>query len=248
MDSFAPLDTCLDANELVRRIQASTEKQRVSLSRELHDEMGGLLVSAVMDIAYTEQNLKMDDQLRQRLARVRSALAEAIDLKREIIENLRPTLLDNFGLIEAIKWELKHECGRAQLACTGSYPDVEPAFTQEAAIGLFRIVQESLIIALRQPAVKAAQVAFEIDQDEVRITVSHDGETSSDAALSNEDFFAICVIAHRVHALGGRMIVTNREQGGAEYYANLPLAELTSPGSASEARSGGNVRDTPLRV
>jgi signal transduction histidine kinase len=229
MESFAPLDTCLDANELVTRIQASTERDRASLSRELHDEMGGLLVSAVMDIAYTEQNLNMDDRLRQRLVRVRGALAEAIDLKREIIENLRPTLLDNFGLIEAIKWELKHECARTQLACTGSYPDAEPAFTQEAAIGLFRIVQESLIIALRQPGVKATQVAFQIDQDEAHITISHDGDTSSEAALSNDDFFAMCVIAHRVQALGGRMIVTNRDQGGAAYYAALPLAELTAP-------------------
>jgi signal transduction histidine kinase len=235
MDSFAPLDSCPDANEMVTRIQAGTEKDRALLSRELHDEMGGLLVSAVMDIAYTEQNLQMDDRLRQRLARVRSALAEAIDLKREIIENLRPTLLDNFGLIEAIKWEVKHECARTQLACTGSYPDKEPTFTQEAAIGLFRIAQESLKIALRQPSVKATHIAIALDAGEAHIAVSHDGEANSVADLARDDFFAICVIAHRVHALGGRMTVNNRDQGGAVYYATLPLAELTSPSRAQAA-------------
>jgi signal transduction histidine kinase len=227
MESFAPLDTCPDTNELVTRIQAATESDRASLSRELHDEMGGLLVSAVMDIAYTEQNLNMDDGLRQRLTRVRGALAEAIDLKRGIIENLRPTLLDNVGLIEAIKWELKHACTRTHLRCTGTYPEIEPAFTQEAAIGLFRIVQESLALALRQPRATATHVVFEIFEDEAHITVSYDGEVSSEAPLSTEDFFAICVIAHRVQALGGRLIVTTRDQGGAAYQATLPLAELT---------------------
>lgn len=235
VNSFAPLDSCPAANEMVTRIQAWTEKDRAMLSRELHDEMGGLLVSAVMDIAYTEQNLQMDDRLRQRLARVRSALAEAIDLKREIIENLRPTLLDNFGLLEAIKWEVKHECARTQLVCTGSYPDSEPTFTQDAAIGLFRIVQESLQIALRQPGVKTTQIAFRIDRDEAHIAVSHDGETSSAVNLASDDFFAICVIAHRVHAFGGRMTVTNPDQGGAVYSATLPLAELTSPNRAQAA-------------
>ena len=151
-----PLDSCPDITQMICHLQASAEKDRTALSRELHDEMGGLLVSAVMDLAFTEQNASIDDGMRQRLVRVRHSLTEAIDLKRQMIEKLRPSILDNFGLIEALKWEVKQDCARAQLRCNESYPDLVPAFTQEATITLFRIAQESLKVALRQPLVKAS--------------------------------------------------------------------------------------------
>jgi len=57
--------------------------------------------SAVMDVAFAEQALPIDDRVRQRLTRVRTTLTDAIDLKRKAIEELRPSILDNFGLFEA---------------------------------------------------------------------------------------------------------------------------------------------------
>ena len=152
MELFAPVDNCPDANDMVSYLQTSAEEVRTSLSRKLHDELGGLLVSAVMDIGFGEQALPADDPLRQRLARVRSTLADAIDLKRKTTEFLRPSMLDNFGLFEAIKWEVKDRCRRAQLPCNEIYPDREPAFTQEASTALFRVAQESLTVAFRQPS------------------------------------------------------------------------------------------------
>src|ERR1700689_1587309 len=103
MESFAPLDSCPDANELVAYVHASAEKVHARLSRQLHDEMGGLLVSAVMDVSFAEQTLPNDDRLRQRLARARATLAAAIDLQRKTVESLRPSILDNFGLFGAIR-------------------------------------------------------------------------------------------------------------------------------------------------
>ena len=97
-----------DTQQLVEYLQGSAESERVSLSRELHDELGGLLVSVVMDVAFAEQNLQIDDGLRRRLGRVRHSLAQAIDLKRRMIEHLRPSILDNFGLFQALRWEAQN--------------------------------------------------------------------------------------------------------------------------------------------
>jgi signal transduction histidine kinase len=112
------------------------------------------------------------------------------------------------------------------LPCSESYPNVEPKFTPDAAIALFRIVQESLGVALRHPSVKAAHVALDIDTDTMRIGVSHDGEASTQAPVP-DDLLAICSIAHRAHALGGRMRVTRVTGGGVQYSTTLPLARLT---------------------
>jgi signal transduction histidine kinase len=226
MDSINPLDGGPDATELIAYLQASAEKTRAYFSRELHGELGGLLVAVALDIAFVEQALPHDDQLRQRLARARSTLAAAIELKRKTVEALRPSILDNFGLFEAIKWEVKNESARTRLPCSESYPNVEPKFTPDAAIALFRIAQESLGVALRHPSVKTVHVALDIDTDTVRIGVSHDGEASHQTPAT-EDLFAICSIAYRAHALGGRMNVTRVPGGGAQYSTTVPLARLT---------------------
>jgi signal transduction histidine kinase len=225
MQSFVPLQNCPDANEMVDHLQVSLENARGSLSRQLHDEMGGLLVSAVMDVAFAEQNMPIDDQLRVRLGRVRRTLAEAIDLKRKIIESLRPSLLDNFGLFAALKWEVKHACHGANLAYSETYPDVEPDFTKEASISLFRIAQGSFSVALRQPSVTAARLSLDVDGDVLNIAVCHDGATCV-KTFAQDDAIAICSIAHRVHALGGEMAVTGIDGGGARYSARFPLAQL----------------------
>jgi signal transduction histidine kinase len=240
MDSFAPLESCPDANELVAYLHASAEKVHARLSRQLHDEMGGLLVSAVMDVSFAEQALPNDDRLRQRLARARDTLAAAIDLKRRTIEALRPSILDNFGLFEAIKWEVKQESRHTRLPCTEIYPSFEPAFSPDAAIALFRIAQESLRVALRQPAVKAIHVALYIGGDTFRIDIKHDGN-ASEQMLAHDDIFAICSIAHRVRALGGRMAVTAITGGGALYSATLSLARLTASQPKSGAKAASKV-------
>jgi signal transduction histidine kinase len=236
MEFIAPLNSCPDAYEMVAYLQALAEQTRAHFAKELHDEMGGLLVSAVMDVAFAEQALPADDRLRQRLARARGTLAAAIDLKHRTIETLRPSILDNFGLFEAIRWEVKQESRRTHVPVSETYPAFEPSFLPDAAIALFRIAQESLGVALRQPAVKTIQVALDIGGDTLRIGVKHDGKTT-DQMLSQDDIFLICSIAHRAHGLGGRMTVTAVTGGGAFYSTKLPLAQLVTSQSKSPART-----------
>jgi signal transduction histidine kinase len=216
------LDKCPGAKEMVEYLHKLTEKNRARVARELHDGMGGLLVAVVMDIAFAEQNDRLDDHLRQRLERMRRTVTEAIDLKRKIIEDLRPSLLDNFGLFDALRWEIKHAGLRSRIPCSETYPEVELRLTKEASIGLFRIVQESLQLALDRRATSAVQIALRVADDSLHFTIASDCVPGARAA-EEDDAFAICSILHRVHSLGGRTI-TN---GDFSYSAILPLARLT---------------------
>ncbi len=94
--------------ELSTHLQNVAEREKASLARELHDELGGLLVGARMDISWAEQHhAKSDPDLKLRLHRVQQNLSAGVDLKRRIIEELRPTLLDNVGLFAALRWQMK---------------------------------------------------------------------------------------------------------------------------------------------
>ena len=92
--------------ELSTHLQSVAEREKASLARELHDELGGLLVGARMDISWAEQHLSGDNpDLKLRLHRVQQNLSAGVDLKRRIIDELRPTLLDDIGLFAALRWQ-----------------------------------------------------------------------------------------------------------------------------------------------
>lgn len=79
----------------------------VPASRELHDALGGLLVAARMDLSWLEERVNSDDpEVRAYFGRIQQALEHGFDIKRRVIENLRPTLLDNLGLFSALRWQV----------------------------------------------------------------------------------------------------------------------------------------------
>ena len=94
---------------------------------------------------------------------------------------------------------------------------------REALIGLFRIGQEFLNIALGQPSVSTIHITVAVDADALRIVVSHDGR----AALSQNDEFAIRSTAHRAQTFDGQLSLRKFDEEGAVYCAQLPLARLT---------------------
>jgi signal transduction histidine kinase len=141
-----PGNPAASASSLIEHIQGVMEHQKALLARDLHDELGGLLVGAVMDLAWAEQHMSAPPaELKQKLLRARQTLAAAIDMKRKLIEELRPTLLDNVGLFAALRWHVQAACKRAGIACIIDVPEDEQRFLPNVPIALFRIVQEAFI-------------------------------------------------------------------------------------------------------
>ena len=121
-------------------MQQLSEKEKASLARELHDELGGLLIAVKMDVSWLQKRWPVtpDPDIQMRWQRVFKVLDDGVDFKRRIVENLRPTLLDNMGLLPAVRWITQETCSRAGLHHTESYPDVAPLLADAAAIMVFR--------------------------------------------------------------------------------------------------------------
>jgi signal transduction histidine kinase len=211
--------------ELSTHLQSVAEREKASLARELHDELGGLLVGARMDISWAEQHLAgCDPDIKQRLHRVQQNLSAGVDLKRRIIEELRPTLLDNVGLFAALRWQLKVSCGSAGLKCTESFPDDEPKFTSEAAIALFRIAQEAFTNILKHSAAKSMDITLNMDGDEIVMLIWDDGKGIPAGRLTATGSHGMASMRHRVRALGGRLDVRSGASGGTTLLVQIPAA------------------------
>jgi signal transduction histidine kinase len=219
--------------ELSTHLQSVSEREKADLARELHDELGGLLVGARMDISWAEQHLGPGDvDLKQRLNRVQQNLSAGIDLKRRIIEELRPTLLDNVGFIAALRWQLKETCARAGLTCNEYFPDEEPKLSADAAIALFRIAQESFATIIKRSAAKTVDVTLDIDDDTVVFRITDDGRGISNPS-SDIDVHVLASMRHRIRALGGTFEVSGTAAGGI-LDVRIPAAHALRPVAETE--------------
>jgi len=218
-----------DLSELSTHLQSLAEKERSALSRELHDELGGLLVAARMDVSWLEERLPTaDPDIQAHFKRVHEALQAGVELKRRVVENLRPTLLDNLGLFPALRWQVADTCGRAGLRCTEHYPhEDELTLTPEASIAIFRIVQESLTNILKHAKAQNVEVAIQVQGPTLVLSVRDDGiglPLDRRRALRSH---GLASMRHRAIALGGQWRIIRRAERGTEVEVRLPLERIT---------------------
>jgi signal transduction histidine kinase len=211
--------------ELSTHLQNVSEREKASLARELHDELGGLLVGARMDISWAELHLASSDpDLKLRLHRVQQNLAAGVDLKRRIIEELRPTLLDNVGLFAALRWQMKETCGSAGIACIESYPDEEPHFKSEASIALFRIAQEAFTNILKHASARTVDISLDMDDETLLMRISDDGVGIQAGQFTDIASHGLASMRHRIRALGGRLDLRSPASGGTMLLVQIPIA------------------------
>jgi len=219
-----------ELSELSTHLQTVAEQEKSALSRELHDELGGLLVAARMDVSWLEDRLPSeDDEVRAHFRRVHETLQAGVDVKRRVVENLRPSLLDNLGVFPALRWQVADTCGRAGLQCIERYPEDEPALTPEASITVFRIVQEALTNIVRHARARCVRIAIELQRDTLLVRIRDDGIGLSPERLRAPRSHGLAAMRHRAIGLGGQWRVRAAEGGGTEIEVRLPGARVLAP-------------------
>jgi signal transduction histidine kinase len=229
----APRDPVTPASSLIEHIQGVMEHQKALLARDLHDELGGLLVGAVMDLAWAEQHMSAPPaELKQKLVRARQTLAAAIDMKRKLIEELRPTLLDNVGLFAALRWHVQAACKRAGTTCIIDVPEDERRFLPNVPIALFRIVQEALAVIVARKPVASAEFNVTVDRRDLAILIRGDaaGEPSEEGSGVNTDVHYLAAIQQRVASLKGEFHHDYIPAVGTRIAVRVPLELTILPG------------------
>jgi protein-histidine pros-kinase len=229
-----------ELSELSTSLQRVSERERSSLARELHDELGGLLIAIKMDLAQlkTQVDLSKPD-VKARWERIQSTLSAGIDLKRRVIEQLRPSLLDNMGLIAALKWQAGEICSGAKLALSEHYPEVEPTITPEASITIFRIAQEALTNIVKHAHATQVEVALVLTNDKLVLQIEDNGVGIADGQEHVAGSHGIAGMKHRLKSYGGQFILEQRIPQGTRLVANLPMRNV-----AGDSRSNGIQRET----
>lgn len=217
-------------SNLSSELQRVSEREKQALARELHDELGSLLIAAKMDVSWLRRRLAVDEpDVRLRWERVLAGLDEGVNLKRRVVEHLRPTLLDNLGLVPALKWVLEESCGRAGIGCTERYPAEELRLTDDASIAVFRVVQESLTNIVRHSGASNVELTVELGGGDLVVRIRDDGRGISPEKLSNViGSHGLASMRHRITSLGGQWRIQSLPDGGTLIVARLPLQAVVA--------------------
>lgn len=210
-----------ELSALSTHLQELSEKEKSELARNLHDELGGLLTAAKMDLSWLQSRVP-DPALQDRLAQLGAVLDEAMDLKRRVVEDLRPSLLDHFGLPTALRAYVDAACAKAGLRTELALPDDGAPMPKETAIALFRIVQEGVTNIIRHAGARTVTLIFALEHDGCRFSLRDDGRGFDAADPKFRWSHGIMGMRQRVRALGGQFEVESTPGAGTTLRVSIP--------------------------
>jgi signal transduction histidine kinase len=213
-----------ELSELSNHLQMVREEEKTRLARDIHDELGGVLVSAKMDVSWVEDRLTdVDPEIASKLRRAQESLDAGVALKRKIIEELRPSLLDNLGLGAAIEWLAHQMCDRAGIEPVINVPLDAPTLPPAMSIALYRITQEALTNVIKYAKAKKVEIDLVQTSDAVSLVISDDGIGIPEGAQNNRLSHGISGMRHRVRALRGEFSIHGTPGRGTMIEVTLPL-------------------------
>jgi signal transduction histidine kinase len=221
--------------QLSVHLQDMLEAEKMRLARELHDELGAILTAAKMDVAWARSHLDANaPATREKLERTLKNLDQGIAVKRQIIENLRPSTLASFGLIVATRELVEESAKRNEWAVELDLPDAEPDIGQDTATALYRIMQESLNNAAKYAKAKRIRVRLVCTEHQLTAEVEDDGLGFRVRDIRPKAL-GIVGMRQRVEARGGRLAVFSSPGNGCRVQVILPLKPKEHCVAASES-------------
>ena len=201
------------------------ETERAALAKELHDELGGLITAVKMDLSWLSARLggSLDAECRDKLDSVMQMLNQAMMLKRRVVENLRPSLLDHFGLAVALRSHFDEHCQRAGIECVATLPEEVLSLDPVAQLTLFRVAQEALANIIARGGAKHIEVVIEPEGEGYVLLVGDDGP-SMDTDLAR----SMPSVRHRMSAAGGNVEAEARPDQGNRIRAFVPRSAAVS--------------------
>ncbi|MDB5934953.1 MAG: histidine kinase [Massilia sp.] len=215
---------------LSRHLISVSEEEKARLARELHDELGANLTAINIDINAVADRLRPEHaELAGMLERARATLVDTVQLKRRIVENLRPSLLDNLGLAAALHSYCEEFAKVTGLDCEALIDAEADAAGPMLSIAVFRIVQEALNNVAKYARARHVIVHLARDDGQWTLEVVDDGVGIEPEAAARPNSHGLLGMRERALLLGGSLKVKRGINGiGTCVEASIPLIEAGS--------------------
>jgi signal transduction histidine kinase len=212
--------------KLTRRLEAAKEEERHRIARELHDEMGPALTAVIINLQLIEGTLDREKTARWITDSIEIA-DRMVQQVRDLSLALRPPLLDEVGLLSAVRAYLESQAERTGLEIMIEAPETIDTLPPEIEITAFRVIQEAVSNVIRHAHAQTIEVRLKREADGVTLVIRDDGigfeAASALAGAAPGSALGLLGMQERVRALGGSFEINSSRRQGTSVTVHLPM-------------------------
>lgn len=213
-----------DLRMLATKIQNVKEEERTAIAREIHDELGQRLTALKIDISWILKKMgKEKIEIRQKSDEILKMLDGTIKIIRKISADLRPSILDDLGLIEALKWYGIDFEKRTGIKVKFQSAIADFVLPNEIATGIFRIYQESLTNVARHADAKNVNANIGFTDSKITLTITDDGKGFDARKIAEKKTLGLLGIGERALLMGGECKIKSSPGQGTTVIVTIHL-------------------------
>jgi signal transduction histidine kinase len=209
---------------LTGHLQNVREEERLHIAREIHDELGQLLTVLKMDVSWLNKKIDPDNNFAKgKLSEILSLIDTTVKTVRRIASELRPSLLDDLGLLAAMEWHLEEFERRSGILAELHLPESELPLPDALKIGLFRIFQESLTNVARHSGAKKVNVSLKQEDKQLILTITDNGNGFEENPEAAKKTLGLLGMKERTMMMGGIYGIEGVKGEGTTVTVIVPL-------------------------
>jgi PAS domain S-box-containing protein len=204
-------------------LQSVREEERANISREIHDELGQVLTALKIEVSMLANKLNLNSEPFLKTESIMQKIDDTIRSVKRICTELRPTILDHFGLSAAIEWQLEEFENLTGIKGRAFFEPKEIILDQDLSTAVFRIFQESLTNITRHANATTVKVSLKLKDGNIVLEVRDNGMGITRKQFSDPKSFGIMGIKERVNFFGGNVKITGIKDKGTTLIVSIPL-------------------------
>lgn len=214
-----------ELRNLSQRLQLIREEEKSKIAREVHDELGQILTVLKMNLSLLEKDgISSLPIFHEKIHIMGNLLDQSVQTVQRICLELRPKILELFGLPEAIEWQIKEFQKHTGIHCDLRIELGETLLNSESSLVCFRVLQEALTNVARHAQASCAQINVTKDNDQVRLMVKDNGKGIEEVQILDSKSLGLIGIRERVLQLKGEFRIQGKPGQGTELSITIPFA------------------------
>lgn len=203
--------------------QKIREEERTFLSREIHDQLGQRLTGMKMEVDFIlKKSPNLDDFTKEKLQDVLKQIDRTVSTVRNISRNLRPGILDDFGLLAALEWQAEEFTKSVNIPVFFQFVGEEKPIENQKATAVFRVFQECLTNIMRHSQCSHVKVELDFEPTAVKLVIVDNGLGFDTKILNNTKSLGILGMKERTESFGGNLEIQSSPGDGTKTILTMP--------------------------
>lgn len=204
------------------------EEEKAAIAREIHDELGSSLTAIKMGIEWIDEKMvEQSPEMEERIIHITNVTAQAIKATRQLVSQLRPSVLEDLGLWAALEWLIREFCSHRNISCRQNLQCGHINLPPQTSLVIYRIVQEALTNIAKHAQASAVRIdCWHID-GHLTITVEDNGVGIDDEATHRITSYGIRGMYERIDQINGKLQLLGSPGEGTLVVLSIPIEDST---------------------